>query len=350
MNNNILDLNFRPDFPCPYLYDYLHTLWGALLNENQKVEKSSKLIKIIDIDFDYNIQNINNKTKKFPTIDLSEVEETYNSVIIIFNKCLSEIIEVLNNINGTNKKINLIKRFELFQRIVYPTKEIVQYINEITDIVKYLISNILKLIRVLYSLNLKPIEDIEHDIKLSYDTNGYMNSTMSDDNDSDNVVKSSLLHTGGGKTMQDVYAKVAKIRDRLNSLKNINTFDQSMIKKYSKFDNLDNLILLDFSLIKSIENDPKFNKKYFDNTNYYIWPIDNNYNLTNIHAYSICINGLELLFGKDEIKNSLPNKNKMNYYLKVLKNLNENVYELFLNGLTLKINTKNLLELINKLF
>jgi hypothetical protein len=118
----------------------------------------------------------------------------------------------------------------------------------------------------------------------------------------------------------------------------------------NKFDNLDNLILLDFSLIKSIEHDPKFNKKYFDNTNYYIWPIDNNYNLTNIHAYSICINGLELLFGKDEIKNSLPNKNKMNYYLKVLKNLNENVYELFLNGLTLKINTKNLLELINKLF
>ena len=116
------------------------------------------------------------------------------------------------------------------------------------------------------------------------------------------------------------------------------------------FVNFDSLILLDFSLIKSIEQDPKFNKKYFDNTNYYIWPVDNNYNLSNIHSYSICINGLELLFGRDEIKNSLPSKNKLNYYLKILRNLNENVYELFLNGLTLKIDTKSLLELINKLF
>ena len=116
------------------------------------------------------------------------------------------------------------------------------------------------------------------------------------------------------------------------------------------FVNFDSLILLDFSLIKSIEHDPKFNKKYFDNTNYYIWPVDNDYNLSNIHSYSICINGLELLFGRDEIKSSLPNKNKINYYLKILRNLNENVYELFLNGLTLKIDTKSLLELINKLF
>jgi hypothetical protein len=116
------------------------------------------------------------------------------------------------------------------------------------------------------------------------------------------------------------------------------------------FVNFDSLILLDFSLIKSIEQDPKFNKKYFDNTNYYIWPVDNDYNLSNIHSYSICINGLELLFGRDEIKNSLPSKNKINYYLKILRNLNENVYELFLNGLTLKIDTKSLLELINKLF
>jgi hypothetical protein len=116
------------------------------------------------------------------------------------------------------------------------------------------------------------------------------------------------------------------------------------------FVNFDSLILLDFSLIKSIEQDPKFNKKYFDNTNYYIWPIDNDYNLSNIHSYSICINGLELLFGRDEIKNSLPSKNKINYYLKILRNLNENVYELFLNGLTLKMDTKSLLELINKLF
>ena len=116
------------------------------------------------------------------------------------------------------------------------------------------------------------------------------------------------------------------------------------------FVNFDSLILLDFSLIKSIEHDPKFNKKYFDNTNYYIWPVDNDYNLSNIHSYSICINGLELLFGRDEIKSSLPSKTKINYYLKILRNLNENVYELFLNGLTLKIDTKSLLELINKLF
>ena len=155
----------------------------------------------------------------------------------------------------------------------------------------------------------------------------------------------------------DNYSFVIKIMQRLANI------CYHLEKTYKKIDldlkltncvfqtedgDINKMILLDFSLLKSIENNQLFNKKYFDNMNYYIWPIENNYNLSHIHSYSICINGLELIFGFKEIKDNLPNKNKILYFLNELKG--SKIYEIFLKGLTEKIETNKLLELLNNFF
>ena len=112
-----------------------------------------------------------------------------------------------------------------------------------------------------------------------------------------------------------------------------------------KTKNINNLIMIDFSIIKN-----KSKKKYNIENKYYIWPYNENVLLEYIPPYSICINGLELIFGKEDINNNLHYKNTIDICLKKLKNIDEKIYELFLNGLTLKIETKDLLDLINKFF
>jgi len=68
--------------------------------------------------------------------------------------------------------------------------------------------------------------------------------------------------------------------------------------------------------------------------------------IENIPAYSTCINGLELLFGHKSI---IRNNNKLDYYLKIIKEKDKNIYNIFFNGLILKINTENFLKLLNQL-
>lgn len=109
-----------------------------------------------------------------------------------------------------------------------------------------------------------------------------------------------------------------------------------------KINNLNNLIMIDFGIIK------KKNKKKYDIIDkYYIWPDSNNIQLSYLQSYSICINGLELLFGKDQVIN-LPNIIKINSFLNILKKTNKSLYKIFYNGLITKINIKKLLILINK--
>ena len=104
-----------------------------------------------------------------------------------------------------------------------------------------------------------------------------------------------------------------------------------------------NLIILDFSIVKK-----KSNKKYNFKNKYYIWPFDTDMLLENLPSYSICINGLELLFGKDNIRNIY--SDKINYYLNILKKDKElKIYNIFLNGLILKINTPDMIRLIGKI-
>jgi serine/threonine protein kinase len=72
-----------------------------------------------------------------------------------------------------------------------------------------------------------------------------------------------------------------------------------MLNKKSK--NLNDLIMIDFSIIKK-----KVKKTYDINKNYYIWPEGNSQIIDHIPSYSICVNGLELLFGHNEVLD-LPN-------------------------------------------
>jgi hypothetical protein len=108
-----------------------------------------------------------------------------------------------------------------------------------------------------------------------------------------------------------------------------------------KTKNINNLIMIDFSIIKN-----KSKKKYSIENKYYIWPYNENVLLEYIPPYSICINGLELLFGYDEVM-QLPNKNKMNYFLKNIEKKNKYAYTIFYNGIVKKINSNNFSKLIS---
>jgi hypothetical protein len=107
--------------------------------------------------------------------------------------------------------------------------------------------------------------------------------------------------------------------------------------------NLNDLVMIDFSIIKK-----KTKIKYNINLDYYIWP-NSNILIEYIPSYSTCINGLELLFGNKSIINIKKNDNKIDYYLKIIKEKDKNIYNIFFNGLILKINTKNFLKLFNNL-
>lgn len=113
--------------------------------------------------------------------------------------------------------------------------------------------------------------------------------------------------------------------------------DNFMIQKDNKL-LIDNIINIDLGLIKT-----KNNNNYQFNYKYVIWPTSENVKLEKIPSYSICINGLEILLGKEFIE-----KNKTNNLidkLYFLKN-NQEVYNIFYNGLLLKLNLKQLLGLI----
>ena len=77
--------------------------------------------------------------------------------------------------------------------------------------------------------------------------------------------------------------------------------------------NLNNLIMIDFSIIKKINL-----KKYNVTNKYYILPYGNNLLIQHFPSYSVCINALELLFGYNKIR-ELPDSDKINYYLSIIK-------------------------------
>ena len=102
---------------------------------------------------------------------------------------------------------------------------------------------------------------------------------------------------------------------------------------------LQNLIMIDFSILKK-----KSKKKYNALKKYYIWSSQNML-LEHFTAYSICINGLELLFGHKKVL-QLPDGDLLNFYLKAIKEKDKNIYNIFYTGLVTKIDTENFLKLI----
>ena len=80
---------------------------------------------------------------------------------------------------------------------------------------------------------------------------------------------------------------------------------------------------------------------------YYLWSNCNNMFIENIPSYSICINGLELLFGYSSVIQLYNNNELINLYLKIIKSKNKIIYNIFFNGLILKIDTYTFLKLLN---
>ena len=135
--------------------------------------------------------------------------------------------------------------------------------------------------------------------------------------------------------------KLLEIELYLNNQLNITNLDiklnNYMIEK-NKDLKIENIIGIDFGLIKK-----RNNEKYLFETKYFIWPYKKELKLDYLPSYSVCINGLILLFGKNE---NIP-LNNTKKYLEHLKD-DDDYYKIFYNGLLLKIKTKDLFELINK--
>lgn len=111
-----------------------------------------------------------------------------------------------------------------------------------------------------------------------------------------------------------------------------------------KTGDLNDLIMIDFSMIKIKSN---IKTKIKNDNKYYLWSNCNNMLIDNIPSYSICISGLELLFGYSSVIQLYNNNELINIYLKIIKKTNKNMHNIFFNGLILKINTNNFLKLFN---
>jgi len=107
---------------------------------------------------------------------------------------------------------------------------------------------------------------------------------------------------------------------------------------------LNDLIMIDFSIMNNKT------KTYIYNLNkkYYIWPKSDNFIIEHLPSYSISINGLELLFGCNKIRD-FNTEDKIYYYLDIIYKKNKNLYSIFFNGLSMKVNTENFIRLINLL-
>ena len=159
-----------------------------------------------------------------------------------------------------------------------------------------------------------------------------------------NLYNSALLHKNNGLNFTlNVMKRLLQISEFLENNYNMINVDFKL-KNFmfpEKTKNINNLIMIDFSIIKN-----KSKKKYSIENKYYIWPYNENVLLEYIPPYSICINGLELLFGYDEVM-QLPNKNKMNYFLKNIEKKNKYAHTIFYNGIVKKINSINFSKLIS---
>jgi hypothetical protein len=96
---------------------------------------------------------------------------------------------------------------------------------------------------------------------------------------------------------------------------------------------LEELIVLDFGLIKHAPSEAEKNQTFSYNTDihYFIWPFSKTTILQNIPSYSICMDGLELLFGKKTIDKS-PSYKISRKIMKDLLDYDKELHDLFQLG------------------
>jgi hypothetical protein len=128
----------------------------------------------------------------------------------------------------------------------------------------------------------------------------------------------------------------------------------------------EDLIVIDFGLIKHAPNlhkiidnkerspilnhSPTFQSPIFDYSDYihqkyFIWPYSGTALVSHVPSYSICIIGLELLFGKKEVE-KLPSYKIGRKLIEKLRLIDNSLYNLFYEGVITKIHTKKLLSYI----
>lgn len=112
----------------------------------------------------------------------------------------------------------------------------------------------------------------------------------------------------------------------------------------------EDLIVVDFGLIKhaykkNLNHLPIFDYNDLINQKYFIWPYSGTALISQIPSYSICIIGLELLFGKKEVE-KLPSYRIARKLIEKLRLQDNSLYTIFYEGIITKIDTKKLLSFI----
>ena len=274
-----------------------------------------------------------------------DYQENKNKKIIIFKK-IGEGSYGLVFLLGNDHVIKIFKNSNYNKTILNESNYLLPIENENRELIfflKYVNKTKEKnLIVHLYAIGIIKDIIIDNSIKLDKDSYFIILPLCISFYETFNIWNIPLLNKKNGVNFTlNVMKKLVEISLFLEDNYNLINLDfklnNFMMSKKSK--NLNDLIMIDFSIIK------KNIKKVYDfNKNYYIWPEGNNQIIEHIPSYSICINGLELLFGHNEVLD-LPNKKKINKFICEIENKNKNIKNIFYNGLILKINTKNFLKL-----
>ena len=274
-----------------------------------------------------------------------DYQENKNKKIIIYKKIGEGSYGIVFLIDNDHV-IKIFKNSNYKETILIETNYLIPIKNENRELIfffKYMNKTKEKnLIINLYAIGI--IKDVIIDNSIKLDKNSYfiILPLCIPFYETFNVLNIPLLNKKNGINFTlNVMKRLVEISLFLENKYNVINLDfklnNFMLNKKTK--NLNDLIMIDFSIIKK-----KTKRKYDINKNYYIWPSENNQNIEHIPSYSICINGLELLFGRNEVLD-LPNKNKINKFLKEINSKNNNIIHIFYNGLILKINTENFLKL-----
>ncbi len=113
----------------------------------------------------------------------------------------------------------------------------------------------------------------------------------------------------------------------------------------------EDLIVIDFSLIKYVSKRDQehltFDYDDLIDQKYFIWPYSGTTLISNLPSYSICINGLELLYGKKHVE-QLPSYKKIRAITEGLRLIDSTLYHIFQQGMVHKIPTKRLLQFIQE--
>ena len=111
----------------------------------------------------------------------------------------------------------------------------------------------------------------------------------------------------------------------------------------------EDLIVIDFSLIKYLDTKEQAERTFhYDDLidqKYFIWPYSGTTLVSNVPSYSICINGIELLYGKKQIEH-LPSYKTIRKITNSLRMIDSSLYHIFYQGISQKIQTKRLLHFI----